>query len=90
MIPGISFGSTYKVSSDYNCFEDFCKFQAYASSFDYSDGVSTELKTQLASKSPYGFIASYTLIAPSNLDSEIETFCANKGIKYIKFKCKAY
>ena len=45
----------------------------------------SQLKDDMSNKYPYTYIASYTLACPDEMDSEVETYCANMGIQYKKF-----
>ena len=84
MISNISFGSTYKVSSNNNTFEKTSNFQDYAAEQSFFNGVHTDLKITTDSKYPYNTEILHTLIVPDEMDSEVEAFCAKQGIKFNK------
>ncbi len=82
----ISFTSTYKVHTTsnkkdlkaFNKFEDLCdkkeeKFEVY-----------TKYEDKLNKKYPYDWSAVKTLVVPEYMDSEVEAYCANYGIKFDK------
>ena len=87
MISRISFGSTYKVSSKANGFDKFWDFQDYANRKEMSDNISTLFRDSFAVKTQQ-YEATYSMVVPDSMDYEIETFCANKGIKFQKLNTK--
>ena len=89
MISPISFAGTYKVNNDNK--EAFSKFQTYALDKEMEDGVSTRLRDKIIPRGRFGsfdYKAEQTLIVPDEMDSDVETFCANNGIKYVKYETK--
>jgi len=85
MISNISFGSTYKVSSIANEFEKFSEFHKFALEKEMQTGVVVKFEDKIERNYPYKYGARCIVVADDFRDNEIETFCANKGIKYIKF-----
>ncbi len=81
----VSFGSTFKISSNnyqnQSSIADFCA----DNELDYSYNVESRKRTLYSS--PVTKVNT-TIIAPDNKDSLIETFLANKGIKFNKLDTK--
>lgn len=89
MISSISFKGTYKVNNEN--MDAFYKFQKYAGSKEFEDGVSTKFRDKINKRGIngcYDYFAEQTLIVPDSMDNEVETFCANNGIKYTKYETK--
>ena len=83
MLSNISFGSAYKVSSKNNGFERFWDFQDFAVKKEMQKGVQVAFSDSFTVKTKQ-YEAIYTMLAPDSMDSEIETFCANRGIQFKK------
>lgn len=87
MVSAVSFGSTYKVSTDwktenidaFNKFSEFCNKKC-----EENDNVRCSVKDSLLTKGLRDYQATKTLIVPDFMDSEIETYCANARIKFTK------
>jgi len=89
MISPVSFLGTYKVNNQNP--EKFSKFQKYALDKELEDGVKTSLKDEIIPKGDFlnfDYRAEQTLIVPDYMDYDVETFCANNGIKYKKYDTK--
>jgi len=80
----ISFGSTYIVSNKNNSYENFSKFANYALDREFVEGVQVRLNDCMSPKYPYDYKAQYTMVAPNEMDNEIERYCSYMGIEYTK------
>lgn len=87
MISNISFGSAYKVSSRNNGFDKFWDFQRFAGEKEVKNGVQTSFKDSFTIKTKQ-YDAVQTLLVPDSMDSEVEIFCANRGIQFDKINTK--
>ena len=82
----VSFGSTYKVSNQNN--KNFVGFQQLCVDKRMNEGVAVDFKDSMSSKPPYNYSVTYTMVAPDDMDNEIETYCANNGIQFTKLTNK--
>ena len=89
MVSSISFNGTYKVDNVQNNNAAFYRFKDYAQDKEYEGSAVTDSKDKLIVKEgsqDIDFQAEQTLIVPDYMDYDVETFCANNGIKYTKHK----
>ncbi len=80
MIPSVSFGSTYKVSSNDNYRTDYNKFSLFASN-QYSGHTKIDMHRDNFTFEPY---STCTVLVPDALDYDIESYCETNGINYKK------
>lgn len=89
MTSSISFKGTYVVDNQNP--RSFAKFSSFALDKEKEYGVKTILKDKVTSNGKFGNInykAKQILIVPDRMDTDVETFCANKGISYKKLSTK--
>ena len=89
MLTNISFGSTYKVNSKDNDYNEFSKFQQYVLNKVNTNEVKAHLEDNIDDMNGYfrlyNYRMNYTLIAPDYMDSDVETYCMKNGIKFKKY-----
>ena len=86
MINPISFGSTYKVSTNSKDNEviAFDKFQELCEIVHSERKGSTKYEDKVEKKYPYNWSATQTLVVPESLDRDVERYCALHGITFTK------
>ena len=84
MVFGISFGSTYKVNNRLNNQDELKKFQKFALNIEDSDKTSLKTRQTYQLKPLKIRTVEHTLMVPDSKDGMVETYCANKGIKFEK------
>ena len=90
MVSSVSFKGTFKVdnqnSAAFSKFQDYAH-KMYAVNKELENGVKIGLEDSFIDGS-FKYKAEQTLIVPDYMDTDVETFCANNGIKYKKYETK--
>lgn len=85
MISRVSFGSSYKVTTNYNEKRAFDKFQKFAITHSKGNDVSINFYDYQSAENPLKMVENIVLTVPDTIDNEVELFCNRKGISYKKY-----